>query len=65
MIKHVCDLYNTEYCKETNRKIDMLNNSFFSGVNLTSQEEETLAWLCGWNEEVVCNIISAFKKIVV
>lgn len=43
------------------RKIDLLNQ-MLGEVELTTQEENTLIWLAGWEDSMVRHIISAFEK---
>lgn len=53
----------SELCKQSaTRKINKLNNEFFSKVELSEEEQRTLVWLCGWEESTINNIVSAFKK---
>lgn len=35
---------------------------YFKGVKLTSEEEQSLRWLCGWERATIQNIASAFAK---
>ena len=41
-----------------------LQKKFFEGVDLTEQEEKSLMWLCGWEQETILNISSAFEKVI-
>jgi hypothetical protein len=52
----------TEYYLEDEKKhIDMLNKAL-GDIELTKSEESSLIWLCGWETEVIRDIISTFKK---
>ena len=63
MIKYPLEKRNkTEGAINTEQKnIDMLNEAL-GDIELTSQEESSLIWLCGWETSTLKNIISAFKK---
>ena len=43
------------------RRIDLLNQ-VLGEAELTTQEENTLIWLSGWEDSTVRHIISAFEK---
>ena len=43
------------------RRIDLLNQ-VLGEAELTTQEENTLIWLAGWEDSTVRYIISAFEK---
>lgn len=43
------------------RRIDLLNQAL-GETALTTQEENTLIWLAGWEDSTVRHIISAFEK---
>ncbi len=43
------------------RRIDLLNQ-VLGEAELTTQEENTLIWLAGWEDSTVRHIISAFEK---
>ena len=44
------------------RRIDLLNQ-VLGEAELTTQEENTLIWLAGWEDSTVRHIISAFEKV--
>ena len=41
----------------------MLNREFFHDVELTKKENDALVWLCGWDESIIHNLVSAFNKV--
>ena len=43
------------------RRIDLLNQ-VLGEAELTTQEENTLIWLAGWEDSTVRHIVSAFEK---
>lgn len=43
------------------RRIDLLNQAL-GEAELTTQEENTLIWLAGWEDSTVRHITSAFEK---
>ena len=49
------------------RRVNMLNQKFFKNVELTDKEQNTLVWLCTWDESTINNIVSTFgySKLVV
>lgn len=44
------------------QNIDKLNE-IFGNVTLNRSEEQALLWLAGWEQGLVKNIISAFRKV--
>lgn len=45
------------------KRIAMLNQEFFQKVELTKAENDVLVWLCGWDEQTIHAVVSAFKKV--
>ena len=39
-------------------------NEIFGNVELTAEERRTLAWLAGWEDGTVANVLSAIRKAV-
>ena len=58
-IRNVNDLF---YEAEKQR-IDLLNREFFRNVGLTKAENDVLVWLCGWDEQTISAVVSAFRKV--
>lgn len=46
------------------KRIEMLNNEFFSDVELTDEENRLLVWLCGWDNCTIEAVMSVFKKVI-
>lgn len=52
---------NKYYLADEKKHIDMLNKAL-GDIELTKSEESSLIWLCGWETEVIRDIISVFEK---
>ena len=57
--RNVNDLF---YEAEKQRN-DLLNREFFQNVELTKAENDVLVWLCGWDEQTISAVVSAFRKV--
>lgn len=55
--------YSGSFLVAEKRRIELLNEKFFNNVELTSDEERYLLWVCGWDEETLKHIVSAFEKV--
>lgn len=44
------------------KRLAILNEKFFSDVELTEQEEKKILWLCSWDQETIQDLTSAFEK---
>ena len=60
--KEMRDVNNEFYVAEK-RRIAVLNQEFFHDVELTKKENDVLVWLCGWDESIIHNLVSAFNKV--
>lgn len=56
--------YNERFLESEKRRIELLNEKFFNNVELTPDEERYLVWVCGWDEDILKHIVSAFEKAV-
>lgn len=54
---------NNSFYEAEKIRINLLNREFFYNVELTDEENAALVWLCGWDESIIDNIVSAFKKV--
>ena len=54
---------NDLFYESERKRIDMLNREFFHDVELTKKENDVLVWLCGWDESIIHNLVSAFNKV--
>lgn len=56
--------HNDRFLAAEKRRIEVLNEKFFNNVELTEDEQRYLVWVCGWDEDTLKYIISAFEKAV-
>ena len=54
---------NDKFYEYERRQIDLLNQEFFSDIELTAQENKVLVWLCGWDEWTLDAVVSVLKKV--
>ena len=54
---------NDKFYEYERRQIDLLNQEFFSDIELTAQENKVLVWLCGWDEWMINAVVSVLKKV--
>lgn len=54
---------NDKFYSAEKKKIALLNREFFRNVGLTKAENDVLVWLCGWDEQTISAVVSAFRKV--
>ncbi|AOY74737.1 DUF4316 domain-containing protein [Clostridium formicaceticum] len=53
----------TEYSEYVQRNIDRLNQ-VFGNVTLSVEEENSLLWLCCWEDTTIENLVSAISRAI-